>query len=139
MQQETSSARGPAALSWVFYGLAVIVSVAGLLIGLSVGGASAAIPAAAIGFQSPALKPLWDALVGGLQSLGWLVFLAGLVMAALIFCGGLLLSYTAALTRRIGRLEAECAALRQDTAAPRPLNSTTPSTTEVHTVTQFAS
>jgi hypothetical protein len=138
MQQETSSTRGPAALSWVFYGLAVIVGAAGLLIGLSVGGASAAIPAAAIGFQSPALKPLWDTLVGGLQSLGWLVFLAGLVMAALIFCGGLLLSYTTALTRRVGRLEAECAALRQDTAAPRPLDPATSSKTEVHAITQFA-
>lgn len=138
MPNETRNSRGPVVVSWVFYGLAVVVGVAALLIGLSVGGASAAVPAAAIGFQSPALKPLWDALVAGLQALGWLVFVAGLVLAALIFCGGMLLSNTAALTRRIVRLEAECAALRHDTAAPRPLDPATSSKTEVHAITQFA-
>ena len=138
MQRDNRSTTGMTVWNWIFYGLALIVAVAALLIGLSVGGASAAVPAAAIGFQSPALKPLWDALVAGLQALGWLVFVAGLVMAVLIFCGGMLLSNTAALTRRIGRLEAECAALRQDTTAPRPLDPATSPKTEVHAITQFA-
>ena len=106
MQAEQSSSRGPALLSWIFYGLAAVIGVAALLLGLSVGGASAAVPAAAIGFQSPALKPLWDALVAGLQSLGWLVFVTGLVLAALLVCGGALLTYTAGLVRRVNRLEA---------------------------------
>ena len=77
-------------------------------------------------------------MVSGLQALGWLVFVAGLVMAALIFCGGMLLSNTAALTRRVGRLEGELAAFRQDTATPKPHDFSTPTETEVHTITQFA-
>jgi hypothetical protein len=113
MRQENSSTWGPQTLSWLFYGLAVVVAVAALLMGLAVGGASAAVPAAAIGFQSPALRPLWDALVAGLQSLGWLVFAAGLILAALLFCGGAVLSRTVALAQRVSRLEGELAMSRQ--------------------------
>ncbi len=132
MRQDTSSTWGSQALSWLFYGLAAVVAVAALLLGLAVGGASAAVPAAAIGFQSPALRPLWDALVAGLQSLGWLVFAAGLILAALLGCGGLLLSNTVKLARRVSRLEGELVLCRQDTAAPRQPNSSTLPKSEIH-------
>jgi hypothetical protein len=113
MRQDNSSTWGPQTLSWLFYGLAVVVAVAALLLGLAVGGASAAVPAAAIGFQSPALRPMWDALVAGLQSLGWLVFAAGLILAALLVCGGAVLGRTVALAQRVSRLEGELAMYRQ--------------------------
>ena len=48
MQRDNRGTTGMTVWSWIFYGLALIVAVAALLIGLSVGGASAAIPAAAI-------------------------------------------------------------------------------------------
>ena len=136
---ETSSARGLKVWSWLLYCMAAVVALAALLLGLSVGGASAAIPAATIGFQSPLLKPLWDALVSGLQLLGWLVFVAGLVMAALIFCGGMLLANGAALTQRVSRLEAELIAARQITESPAPPDSAESPKSEVHAVTRYAS
>jgi hypothetical protein len=134
MRQDNSSIWGPQTLSWLFYGLAAIVAVAALLLGLTVGGASAAVPAAAIGFQSPALRPMWDVLVAGLQSLGWVVFAAGLILAALLLCGGVVLGRTVALARRVSRLEGELAVLQQGTAAPRQPGSSTARKSEVHTV-----
>lgn len=118
MQRDNRSTTGMTVWSWVFYGLALIVAVAALLIGLSVGGAAAAVPAAAIGFQSPALKPLWDALVNALQSLGWLVFVSGLVMSALLLCGGLLLSYIVTLARRVNQLETALASAQPGRREP---------------------
>ena len=139
LNEETGRARGLKVWGWLLYCMAAVVALAALLLGLSVGGASAAIPAATIGFQSPLLKPMWDALVSGLQLLGWLVFVAGLVMAALIFCGGMLLANGAALTQRVSRLEAELIAARQITVLPAPSACTKSPTAEVHAVTQYAS
>jgi hypothetical protein len=87
------------------YALAALLLIASILLGLSVGSASAAIPAATIGFQSPALKPVWDALVSGLQFLGMLVFSGGLLLALLISSIGLLVGRIANLECRISRLE----------------------------------
>jgi len=87
------------------YALAALLLIASILLGLSVSGASAAIPAATIGFQSPALKPVWDALVSGLQLLGVLVFGGGLTLAILIFGIGLLVGRVANLECRISQLE----------------------------------
>ncbi len=92
-------------LSWVMYALAALLLAASLLLGLSVSGASAAIPAATIGFQSPALKPVWDALVSGLQLLGVLVFGGGATLAVLLFSIGLLIGRIARLECRIRQLE----------------------------------
>lgn len=93
-------------LSRVMYGMAAVLLIASILLGLSVSGASAAIPAATIGFQSPAIKPVWDALVSALQFLGVLVFGGGLVMAILLLGIGLLIGRIAGLEQRLGKLEA---------------------------------
>ena len=105
MKTDQNRVRRLSMLSWVLYGLAVLLLIASILLGLSVSGASTAIPAATIGFQSPALKPVWDALVSGLQFLGMLVFGGGLVMAILLFGIGMLVGRVANLECRIRRLE----------------------------------
>ena len=92
-------------LSWIMYGLAAALVVASILLGLSVSGASAAIPAATIGFQAPIFKPVWDALVSALQFLGVLVFGGGLVMAILLLGIGLLIGRIASLEHRVSQLE----------------------------------
>ena len=92
-------------LSWIMYGLAAALVVASILLGLAVSGASAAIPAATIGFQAPIFKPVWDALAAALQFLGVLVFGGGLVMAILLLGIGLLVGRVVALERRVTQLE----------------------------------
>lgn len=92
-------------LSWIMYGLAAALVVASILLGLAVSGASAAIPAATIGFQAPIFKPVWDALVSALQFLGVLVFGGGLVMAILLLGIGLLIGRIASLEHRVSQLE----------------------------------
>ena len=105
MKTEPRTSRRLIVLSWVLYGLAALLLIASILLGLSVSGASTAIPAATIGFQSPALKPVWDALVSGLQFLGVLVFGGGTTLAILLFSIGLLVGRVANLECRIRRLE----------------------------------
>lgn len=105
MKTDQKRARRLSVLSWVMYALAAMLLMASILLGLSVSGASAAIPAATIGFQSPAFKPVWDALVSGLQFLGVLVFGGGLILAILIFSIGLLVGRIANLECRISQLE----------------------------------
>lgn len=92
-------------LSWSLYALAVVLLIASILLGLSISGASSAIPAATIGFQAPIFKPIWDALVSALQFLGVLVFGGGLVMAILLFGIGLLIGRIAVLEQRVNQLE----------------------------------
>ncbi|MCL4828945.1 MAG: hypothetical protein KJZ95_16390 [Caldilinea sp.] len=103
-------------LGWVMYALAVMLLIVSILLGLSVSGASAAIPAATIGFQSPVLKPIWDALVSGLQFLGVLVFGSGLILATLIFSMGLLMRRIADLEYRISQLAGTVEAAPEQTS-----------------------
>jgi len=105
MMTEQKRVRSWKLLSWSLYALAAALLVASILLGLSVSGASAAIPAATIGFQAPIFKPIWDALVSALQFLGVLVFGGGLVMAILLFGIGLLIGRIAALECRVSQLE----------------------------------
>jgi hypothetical protein len=98
------------------YALAVMLLIVSILLGLSVSGASAVIPAATIGFQSPALKPIWDALVSGLQFLGVLVFGSGLILAILIFSMGLLMRRIADLEYRISQLAGTVEAASEQTS-----------------------
>jgi hypothetical protein len=105
MMTEQKRTRSWKLLSWSLYALAVALLVASILLGLSVSGASAAIPAATIGFQAPIFKPIWDALVSALQFLGALVFGGGLVMAILLSGIGLLIGRIATLEHRVSQLE----------------------------------
>ena len=97
-------------VSWLLYGVALFVFGLGMLGGVSVANAAAAIPAATFGFQSPALKPLWDQLVTWLNIAGALVagvsFVLGLTLAAV----GLLLTRAYRLDCRVRQLEASSAA-----------------------------
>lgn len=105
MMTEQKRVRRWKLLSWIMYGLAAALLIASILLGLSIGGASAAIPAATIGFQAPIFKPIWDALVSALQFLGVLVFGGGLVMAILLVGSGLMIGRIATLEQRVGQLE----------------------------------
>ncbi len=116
MQTEKNRSRGLRLLSWVFYAVAVVVLAMAVLAGLSVGNASAVVPAATIGFQSPALKPMWDALVDGLRWFGFLLFSLGFTISLLFACCGYLLGYAAGLERRLLRVES--AASAGDTGQP---------------------
>ncbi|MBK8049108.1 MAG: hypothetical protein IPK16_19530 [Anaerolineales bacterium] len=104
---ETSD-RQPSGLmifSRVLYALALVGVVVSVLLGLSVANAASVIPAATIGFQSPAIKPLWDALVSGLLFLGVLVLISGGCMSLLLAAAGVLVGRTGTLNRRVQRLE----------------------------------
>ena len=92
-------------LAWALSVLAVVVVALGVLMGLSVANASSVIPVATIGFQSPALKPLWDTAVSGLHLLGSLILVSGVIIGLLVFLGGLLLARSLALTQRVQQLE----------------------------------
>ena len=116
MQTEKNRSRGLRLLSWVFYAVAIVVLAMAVLAGLSVGNASAVVPAATIGFQSPALKPMWDALVDGLRWFGFLLFSLGFTISLLFACCGYLLGYAAGLERRLLRVES--AASAGDTGQP---------------------
>lgn len=116
MKADQKRAHRLSVLSWVMYALAVMLLIVSILLGLSVSGASAAIPAATIGFQSPALKPIWDALVSGLQFLGVLVFGGGLILAILIFSMGLLVGRIADLEYRINQLAGTVEAAPEQTS-----------------------
>lgn len=116
MKTDQKRAHRLSVLSWVMYALAVMLLIVSILLGLSVSGASAAIPAATIGFQSPALKPIWDALVSGLQFLGVLVFGGGLILAILIFSMGLLVGRIADLEYRINQLAGTVEAAPEQTS-----------------------
>ncbi|MFO7635160.1 MAG: hypothetical protein R6W76_21620 [Caldilinea sp.] len=105
MKTNQDRTRRLSVLSWVLYGLATVLLIASILLGLSVSGASAAVPAAAIGFQSPAFKPVWDVMVSGLQLLGLLVFAGGSVLAVLLLSVGMLLGHIVCLERRLNALE----------------------------------
>lgn len=121
MQTNQNRSRGLTMGSWIAWGMAAALLVASILAGLTVGGASAAVPAATIGFQAPVLKPLWDTLVSGLQLLGVLVFVSGLTLSILMFCIGLLLRHAAGLEQRVRLLETtlvEGAHLAQPSALP---------------------
>ena len=109
MMTEQKRVRSWKLLSWSLYALAAALLVASILLGLSVSGASAAIPAATIGFQAPIFKPVWEALVSALQFLGVLVFGGGLVMAILLFGIGLLIGRVATLEHRVSQLEGTAA------------------------------
>lgn len=116
MKTDQKRAHRLSVLGWVMYALAVMLLIVSILLGLSVSGASAAIPAATIGFQSPALKPIWDALVSGLQFLGVLVFGSGLILAILIFSMGLLMRRIADLEYRISQLAGTVEAASEQTS-----------------------
>jgi len=116
MQTEKNRSRGLRLLSWAFYAVAIAVLAMAVLAGLSVGNASAVVPAATIGFQSPALKPMWDALVDGLRWFGFLLFSLGFTISLLFACCGYLLGYAAGLERRLLRVES--AASAGDTGQP---------------------
>ena len=105
MQTEENRSRGLRLLSWAFYAFAIVVLVMAVLAALSVGNASAVVPAATIGFQSPALKPMWDALVDGLRWFGFLLFSLGFTVSLLFACCGSLLGYAAGLERRLMHVE----------------------------------
>lgn len=105
MQTKQNRTSGLRVLSWVLYAIAVVVLALAALAGLSIGNASAVVPAATIGFQSPALRPMWDALVDGLRWFGVLVFSLGFVISLLFACCGVLLGRTAVLESRLARLE----------------------------------
>lgn len=91
--------------SWVFYLAALLAIAAALLAGLSVANASAAIPAATIGFQSPLFKPFWAMIVSGFRMAGGLIVLFGLLGAALLAAFGLLVARMRQLIARVERLE----------------------------------
>ena len=116
MKADQKRAHRLSVLSWVMYALAVMLLIVSILLGLSVSGASAASAAATIGFQSPALKPIWDALVSGLQFLGVLVFGGGLILAILIFSMGLLVGRIADLEYRINQLAGTVEAAPEQTS-----------------------
>ncbi len=105
MQTKQNRIRGLQILSWVLYAIAIVVLALAAIAGLSIGSASAVVPAATIGFQSPALRPMWDALVDGLRWLGALVFALGFVISLLFACCGVLLGHAAGLESRLARLE----------------------------------
>lgn len=115
-------------LSWALYAIAVVVLVLSVLAGLSIGSASAVVPAATIGFQSPALRPMWDALVDGLRWLGVLVFSLGFVISLLFACCGILLGHAAGLESRLARLEHVAGAARA--TLPDPAAPTFPATSQ---------
>jgi len=120
-------------LSWIMYALAAMLAVASILLGLSVSGASAAIPAATIGFQAPIFKPVWDALVSALQFLGVLVLGGGLVLAILLLGIGLLVGRIAALERRVSQLEETAALAAAQPADYAHQSAFTPSVQPKHT------
>ena len=120
MERRKDRSRWLDVLSWGMYGLAAIILGAAILIGLSVSGAAAVVPAATIGFQSPALRPLWDALVTGLHQLGALVFAAGFVVAVLVFSIALLVGQLTRLSRRLDALERLSGAGAYQNPAPEP-------------------
>lgn len=120
-------------LSWIMYALAAMLAVASILLGLSVSGASAAIPAATIGFQAPIFKPVWDALVSALQFLGVLVLGGGLVLAILLLSIGLLVGRIAALERRVSQLEGTAALATAQPADYAHQTAFTPSVQPKHT------
>ena len=105
MQTKQNRIRGLQILSWVLYAIAIVVLALAAIAGLSIGSASAVVPAATIGFQSPALRPMWDALVDGLRWLGALVFALGFVISLLFACCGVLFGHAAGLESRLARLE----------------------------------
>lgn len=122
MQTKETRGRGLRVLSWVLYAIAVVVLALSVMAGLSVGSASAVVPAATIGFQSPALRPIWDALVDGLRWLGVLLFFLGFTISLLFACCGLLLGHTAGLERRLARMEN--ASVDDSATAPPPATAT---------------
>ncbi len=124
MQTKQNRTRGLRVLSWVLYVIAIVVLALAAMAGLSIGSASAVVPAATIGFQSPALRPMWDALVDGLRWLGALVFALGFVISLLFACCGVLLGHAAGLESRLARLEHDAAGGR--TTLPAPAASTFP-------------
>jgi hypothetical protein len=103
---KSDKSHGLIVLSWILYGLAAVLLIAAILLGVSVSGAAAVVPAATIGFQAPMFKPVWDALVSGLHLLGVLVFAAGFIAASLAFCIGFLVRRAARLEQRLAALEA---------------------------------
>lgn len=117
MQTKEVRGRGLRVLSWVLYAIAASVLALSVLAGLSVGSAPAVVPAATIGFQSPALRPMWDALVDGLRWLGVLLFSLGFTISLLFACCGLLLGHTAGLERRLARIEHDTVAGRATATA----------------------
>ena len=96
-------------VSWGLYAMALAVFGLGILGGLSVANASAAIPAATIGFQSPAFKPLWDELVLWLNIAGGLVVAGSLLMGLTFAAVGLLLTRALTLEQRVHQLESTLA------------------------------
>ncbi len=128
MQTKETRGRGLRVLSWVLYVIAVVVLALSIMAGLSVGSASAVVPAATIGLQSPALRPMWDALVDGLRWLGVLLFSLGFTISLLFACCGLLLGYTAGLERRLARMEH--ATVDGSTTTVTPATATMPAATQ---------
>lgn len=124
MQTKQNRTRGLRVLSWVLYVVAIIVLVLAAMAGLSIGSASAVVPAATIGFQSPALRPMWDALVDGLRWLGTLVFALGFVISLLFACCGILLGHAAGLESRLARLEYDAGAGHATATSPATSTST---------------
>ena len=118
MQTKETRGRGLRVLSWVLYAIAVVVLALSIMAGLSVGSASAVVPAATIGLQSPALRPMWDALVDGLRWLGVLLFSLGFTISLLFACCGLLLGHTAGLERRLAHIEHAAVADHATTTTP---------------------
>lgn len=133
MKRQEDRSRWLDVVRWGMYGLAAVIVGAAILIGLSVSGAAAVVPAATIGFQSPALKPLWDALVTGLHQLGALVFAAGFVVAVLVFSIGLLVGHVTRLSRRLDALERLLGNRTPQEPAPEP-GKTPPVSVEFHSV-----
>ena len=105
METSDRQSSGFTIFSRVLYALAFAGVGVSVLLGVSVANAASVIPAATIGFQSPAIKPLWDALVSGLLFLGVLVFISGGCMSLLLAAAGALVGRTGALSRRVQRLE----------------------------------